>query len=114
MRVEELLRMKTRLFLKAYVLTRVKGHDYSGEEDTLANLKASMILGVPAEKGVLIRLLDKVMRLKNFIDTGVLKVQDEKLEDTVVDIHNYVDLFYALILEKRGGMRDGGPEPGGA
>jgi hypothetical protein len=112
MRVEELLRLKTRLFLKACTLTRLKGHDYSGMEDTLANLKASSILGVPPEKGVLIRLLDKIMRLKNFIDTGVLEVKNEKIEDTIIDIHNYADLLYGLIVEKKGEVENGGPEPG--
>lgn len=107
MRVKELLELKKRIFEKCCELTVKKGHDYSGVEDTLSNLKVVELLGVSsAERGVLIRLLDKIMRLKNFIDTGVLQVNEESIQDTVVDAHNYLDLLLALILEKK--MRNDG------
>ncbi|MEM3646599.1 MAG: hypothetical protein QW334_00440 [Thermofilum sp.] len=101
MRIEEYLKLKKKVFEKCCDLSVRKGHDYSGMEDTLANLKAARILGVKPEQGVLVRLLDKIMRLKNFVERGELQVSDETVFDTVADAHNYLDLLLALIVEER-------------
>lgn len=53
------------------------------------------------EKGMLVRMLDKMSRLSSFCDSGEFKVQDEKLEDTILDIINYSILLHAYIESKK-------------
>lgn len=74
-------------------IARAKGHDYSGTEDTFDNLRMF------GSYGVLVRLCDKFMRLKNFYDQGVLDVKDEKITDTMRDLINYA--IYLLILYRQ-------------
>ena len=72
-----------------------KGHDYSGLEDTLQNVRA---FGWP---GVVVRIGDKWNRLltitKSFLASGeiVTKVQ-ESVRDTILDMINY--LFILLVM----------------
>ena len=72
-----------------------KGHDYSGTEDTLDNLRAF------SWQGVVVRLGDKFHRLKHFIksNNGKLKVKDESIEDTMQDFVNYA--LFMLILYRQ-------------
>jgi hypothetical protein len=73
-------------------LNERKGHDYSGKEDSMANMRDFGFLGI------VIRLGDKWHRLKNFAKTGHLKVEDEKIEDTLKDMINYA--FFALMFSR--------------
>jgi len=102
MNIKEFLRLKHRLFKKSDQINIRKGHDYAGTEDTLKNFKLVEFLDVmPAELGCYLRLCDKISRIAQYLRTGVLKVEEESLEDTVVDAINYLCLFYALIEEKK-------------
>jgi hypothetical protein len=71
-----------------------KGHDYSGTEDTLDNLRAF------GWRGVVVRLGDKFHRLKHAILSGEqLQVIDESLEDTMQDFINYA--LFLLVLYRQ-------------
>ncbi len=70
-----------------------KGHDYSGTEDTLDNLREF------GSFGVLVRIGDKFKRLKHFYEQGELHVKDESIEDTMKDLVNYVN--YLLIMYRQ-------------
>ena len=48
--------------------------------------------------GVLVRISDKLQRLQSITKNQVTLVNDEKLEDTLMDLHNYSAM--ALILNK--------------
>lgn len=105
--VEELLAYRKELFTKADALISKKGHDYNREQqesgDTLFNLRVCEILGIVpiTERGILVRLSDKFMRLISLVQVGVApKNQDEKIEDTVLDIINYAS-YLSLIWKKR-------------
>ena len=74
-------------------MRRAKGHDYSGTEDTLDNLREFGSLGV------VVRIGDKFKRLKHFYKQGVLEVEDEKIDDTVNDLINYA--LYLKILRRQ-------------
>jgi hypothetical protein len=74
-------------------LRRAKGHDYSGTEDTLDNLREFGALGV------LVRIGDKFKRLKHFYRQGILAVTDEKIEDTINDLINYA-LYLKILYEQ--------------
>tara|TARA_Y200000002_G_C22276673_1_gene494486 strand:- start:73 stop:333 length:261 start_codon:yes stop_codon:yes gene_type:complete len=39
--------------------------------------------------GVLVRIGDKIRRMQSITATGVNLVEDEKLRDTLIDLHNY-------------------------
>jgi hypothetical protein len=78
-----------------------KAHDYSGDADCNKNIKACERLGiVSAERGVLVRLMDKFQRINQLLDNEA-QVKDESIFDTLVDLRNYAAILYDLILEKR-------------
>jgi hypothetical protein len=91
------------VFGKIRRLTLNKSHDYTGAStDPFANLSAAEKLGiVSTEKGILVRLLDKLMRVNSFVDIGVLLVEDEKVEDTCLDGANYFILLAAWISTRK-------------
>lgn len=104
-----ILNLHDDLTSEAHNLVARKGRDYNRTEqeggDTLANLKVAAKLGLvetPAH-GVLVRLMDKIMRLKSLCKPGEKPANaDEKVKDTVVDVINYAIYVYALHLEAGG------------
>ena len=110
--LEELLAYRKELFTKADSLVSKKGHDYNRDQqesgDTLFNLRVCEILGIVpiTERGILVRLSDKFMRLISLVQVGVSpENQDEKIEDTVLDIINYTS-YLSLIWKKRNAIQD--------
>ena len=77
-----------------------KNNDYSHGEDPFVNFRASEILGVPIEKGILVRVLDKIQRIRTFSDTGKLAVSNESVDDAIDDIINYMILLKGVIYDK--------------
>ena len=47
--------------------------------------------------GVLMRIEDKIQRALSITKSGVVLVDDEKLRDTLIDLHNYAAM--ALMLK---------------
>jgi hypothetical protein len=47
--------------------------------------------------GVLVRLEDKIMRAINISKSGVNLVEDEKIKDTLLDLHNYSAMALMLL-----------------
>jgi len=76
-----------------------KQADYGTDTDPFANIRASEEFGVPAWVGALIRLNDKVTRLKGFVLRGSLK--NESAEDSMRDIAVYA--LIALVLYEQEG-----------
>lgn len=76
------------------VLAHRKGHDYAGNKDSLANLRLFGFMGI------VVRLGDKFMRLKSFIDQGELQVIDETIKDTLRDMRIYAYLAEILLDEE--------------
>ena len=104
MTTNELLELHNKLTKQSYDLMKKKNHDYSGKNGTepFANFTRAEAMGITTtEKGILVRLLDKMSRLSTFTDAGVFKVEDEKLEDTILDMINYSILFYAYVQQKK-------------
>jgi len=50
--------------------------------------------------GVIIRIGDKISRLTNIKKKGVTMVEDEKIRDTLIDLHNYAAMAIMLIDEE--------------
>jgi hypothetical protein len=71
---------------------RKKNADYANSDDPFANFRLSEMVGVPVERGILVRMTDKIRRIANLLDRDP-EVADESVDDTLADLANY-----ALIL----------------
>lgn len=49
--------------------------------------------------GILVRLGDKIKRLQSISNRGITLVNDEKLRDTLIDLHNYAAMGIMLLDE---------------
>jgi len=78
-----------------------KNHDYAGEGDFYKNFRKSERTKVPAWHGIFLRFQDKESRIEQFINTGILKVEDESIVDTLVDGANYLLLMCACYLDDK-------------
>ena len=114
--LEDVLKFRDEMYHCSIALVQRKGADYNRTQqdagDTLFNLQVAEMLGIvpTAERGILVRLSDKFMRLVSLMQPGVdPAVTSESLRDTVLDIHNYID--YALLLhERRGALTRTAPD----
>lgn len=66
-----------------------KSHDYAPGDDRFANFRLSELSGIPAWKGIIIRMGDKFSRISEFAKKESLEVKDESVEDTLIDLANY-------------------------
>ncbi len=53
--------------------------------------------------GVLVRLGDKIHRIQSITNKGITLNEDEKLRDTLMDLHNYAAMALMLLDENRQG-----------
>jgi hypothetical protein len=98
---DELVDLHEELCGKARTLMRKKNTDYTGGGGPFANFDSSNNLNVHRVKGALIRLQDKLQRINSFIERGVLEVDDESVEDTIIDAINYPVLIAGMIREEK-------------
>jgi anti-sigma28 factor (negative regulator of flagellin synthesis) len=83
---------------KAIKTMKAKNHDYASDADPYRNFQTFGLLGI------LVRLSDKLARLRSFTENGEVKVSDESVEDTIIDIINYAVLFEAMRRHMRGNL----------
>ncbi len=83
------------------VTMKAKNMDYSVSDDPFGNFKASIILGIIPEMGILLRCLDKFKRLESFIKRGSLEVKDESEDDTIQDIIVYMVILKAMLKDRK-------------
>lgn len=50
--------------------------------------------------GVIVRMGDKISRLSSITNKGINLVEDEKIRDTLIDLHNYAAMAIMLLDEK--------------
>lgn len=80
------------------VLHDSKSHDYTPEADPLANLRKAEAMGIPAWKGVLVRLTDKWSRIEQLASGKSPK--HESLRDSLIDNAVY-SLLAILLLDEQ-------------
>lgn len=100
---EHLFNMHKELCKNALDLMKKKNHDYAGNKgiEPFANFTRVEAMGITTtEKAMLVRMLDKMSRLSSFMEAKEFKVNDEKLEDTILDMINYSVLLYAYLDNK--------------
>jgi len=83
---------------------RKKSSDYTGgkgSKDPFANFKATEVLDIDPVLGVMMRIMDKIQRVRSFVNDGELKVSNESVYDAFDDMVGYTILAKAMIKEKR-------------
>lgn len=104
---DDLMKIHEDLCLKGRELMEKKNRDYAGRggSEPFANFTRVESMGIcSTESGMLVRLTDKMSRLSSFAESGKLAVENESFEDTIVDVINYMVLFYAYIKDKKTDM----------
>ena len=96
----QLLALHGILCAKGQEIMSAKNQDYTAGGGCFDNFRNAEVLGVPGELGLLIRVMDKLMRMKSFIVNGTLAVQSESVEDAIIDVINYMVLLAGMIKEK--------------
>ncbi len=86
-------------FEDGLALMIIKNADYANEIASFANFKRSELVQVPVERGILVRIMDKISRISNLIDAEA-QVKDESLEQTILDTMNYFNLLLTYIQYK--------------
>ena len=84
-RIEQMLKVQT----EALELFARKNADYG---DAFANYGAV---------GVIVRMGDKIARLANITNKGINLVEDEKIRDTLIDLHNYSAMAIMLMDQEK-------------
>jgi hypothetical protein len=100
----QLIEYHTKMCNAARQLMAQKNHDYAGKagDTPFANFMVVENLKVTsAERGILVRLCDKLQRLIQYIENGEFKVKSESFEDTGLDAINYTILLLALIKQQQ-------------
>lgn len=92
---QELLALHERMCSEARALMTRKNQDYASDDDPLKNFRKRGLLGM------LVRLEDKMARLDTFLETGILAVAEEPVDDLFKDIINYAVLMQSWINEER-------------
>ena len=85
-------------------IMRQKNNDYTGgktSKDPFANFNAASVLGIDPVQGLLLRVIDKIQRIRSFTNDKELKVANESVEDACDDIVNYAILAKAMLKEQR-------------
>lgn len=88
------------MLIKMKKMHDAKGHDY-GDEDEYANIRASEELGISPWVGVAMRMNDKMQRLKKFARVGALKVKNESVLDTFIDLAVYAIIGHIMFEQER-------------
>lgn len=80
-------------FTACYETATRKNHDYGGSNnDPYANFRNSTIAGVSVERGILVRLMDKMSRIATLLDKEAMVI-DEAVDDTIDDAINYLAIL---------------------
>lgn len=87
-----------------------KNHDYTaGSGDPYANFRGSTYLDISVIRGILLRVQDKIMRIRTFDEKGQLQVAGESVTDALIDVINYMVLISGVIkdMQNKGERNEG-------
>ena len=104
MTTEELMELHEETCETCRKIMRQKNNDYTGgktSQDPFANFNAASVLGIDPVQGLLLRVIDKIQRIRSFTNDKELKVSNESVEDACDDIVNYAILAKAMLMEQR-------------
>lgn len=92
---EDLLLLHANLCEEAKDLMKQKNEDYAIASDVFRNFRMFGLLGV------LVRMSDKIARLRTYAERGKFTIANEKVRDDLRDLINYSVLFEGLDQETR-------------
>lgn len=96
-----LLSDMSQTFEECFITAKAKNHDYgAGEANPYANFENSKIVGVSVEKGILVRMMDKMSRISTLLDKDP-KVLGESIDDTLMDLINYATILKSYLKNNR-------------
>lgn len=100
--VEKLLKLHETTCEDCRAVMRKKNADYSGGSgDPYSNFRISATFGIHPAMGIVLRITDKLQRIRAFTTTGVLAVDTESVDDACDDIVNYAILIKGLLRDER-------------
>lgn len=88
-------------FKEALALVQRKNQDYATEASPFKNFEFSKLVGISVPRAILLRVVDKIARLENLIDKDSMSVKDESLQDTLIDIVNYMAIMKVYFDDKK-------------
>jgi len=81
-------------------ITVAKNADYTaGSSDPYANFRIAESFGVHPAIGIVLRITDKLQRIRSFALSGEMAVKSESVDDACDDIVNYAILIKGLLRE---------------
>ena len=87
-------------FSKCLETAIAKNNDYGGSnQNPFNNFYNSTIVGVDVEKGIMVRMMDKVSRVSTLLEKEGM-VKDEAIEDTLMDLVNYTAILKSYLKRK--------------
>lgn len=96
---QQFIELLSESYNKNIEISRAKNKDYADTNDAFKNFRASEVLGISVEQGILIRMMDKMVRASNLLNRPA-SVADEKITDTLSDLSNYAMILKVYIENK--------------
>jgi hypothetical protein len=96
MNTQQFIQSIASTFYNALKIVKAKNADYATADNPFRTFEASAAIGVPMERAILVRTLDKISRISNLLDKEA-EVKDETITDTIVDAINYLAILKARI-----------------
>lgn len=88
------------LYTKGVGIIKKKNSDYAVGSDPFKNFRMADLVGVSPDRAILVRVSDKLARVSNLLDGKEAKVVDEAIEDTILDMINYLAILHAYRTAK--------------
>ena len=85
---------------EGFALMEMKNADYADENPFKNFDNVETTCNISSEKGILVRMSDKMTRIGNLLDKES-SVVEESIEDTLLDLANYSYILLARINERK-------------
>lgn len=89
-----------RHFQECLTISQAKNADYADLNNPFKNfILSAQVANLPVAKGMIIRIMDKMTRISNLLARENV-VKDEKIEDTIKDAINYLNILLVYLDNK--------------
>lgn len=78
-----------------------KSNDYAKEDDVMSAFKTVEVFNIKPEHALLSRMTEKLSRISNIVNGKNIKVLDESVKDSLLDLANYSFILYAYLKDKK-------------
>lgn len=93
---ESLIESIRAFYERGIEIVKKKNDDYATGEDPFKNFRFASLVGVEPKRAILVRVADKLARVSNLLEKEA-SVKDERIEDTLLDIANYIAILHAML-----------------